>query len=135
MVTQPHFGCQLLVSSQVEPETRAVIQWIRSLNFVLSANMHGGAVVANYPYDKSLEHRFRGSHHTSSSPTPDDELFQTVGRMAPPSGGVWLRDEIHLTGAHSNKSTDSYRKQDLLGRGCLASYILFLVMSHKSRND
>lgn len=57
------------------------------MNFVLSANMHGGAVVANYPYDKSLEHRFRGPHRTSNSPTPDDELFQTVGRMALPSGG------------------------------------------------
>lgn len=87
MTAQPHLGCQPLVSPQVEPETRAVIQWIRSLNFVLSANMHGGAVVANYPYDKSLEHRFRGPHRTSNSPTPDDELFQTVGRMAPPSGG------------------------------------------------
>lgn len=109
------------------------------MNFVLSANMHGGAVVANYPYDKSLEHRFRGPHRTSNSPTPDDELFQTVGRMALPSGGwgAWLRDEIHVrdTGPHSNKSADSYRKPGLLGRGCLASYILFLVMSHKARND
>ncbi|KAH0504583.1 Carboxypeptidase N catalytic chain [Microtus ochrogaster] len=67
--------------SQVEPETRAVIQWIRSLNFVLSANLHGGAVVANYPYDKSLDHRFRGPHRTSNSPTPDDQLFQTLAKV------------------------------------------------------
>ncbi|XP_035297710.1 carboxypeptidase N catalytic chain [Cricetulus griseus] len=64
--------------SQVEPETRAVIQWIRSLNFVLSANLHGGAVVANYPYDKSL---FRSPHRTSNSPTPDDQLFQTLAKV------------------------------------------------------
>lgn len=82
------------MSSQVEPETRAVIQWIRSLNFVLSANLHGGAVVANYPYDKSLDHRFRGPHRTSNSPTPDDQLFQTVCRMAAhPSGGTWTSGE------------------------------------------
>ncbi|XP_069898070.1 carboxypeptidase N catalytic chain [Dipodomys merriami] len=67
--------------SQVEPETRAVIQWIRSFNFVLSANLHGGAVVANYPYDKSLEHRSRSSHHSSNSPTPDDKLFQKLAKV------------------------------------------------------
>lgn len=71
-----------LISLQVEPETRAVIQWIRSFNFVLSANLHGGAVVANYPYDKSLEHRVQGFRRTANTPTPDDKLFQKVWRMA-----------------------------------------------------
>ncbi|XP_009998432.1 PREDICTED: carboxypeptidase N catalytic chain [Chaetura pelagica] len=59
--------------SQVEPETLAVIQWISSYNFVLSANLHGGAVVANYPYDKS--HR-----RTVNTPTPDDKLFQKLAK-------------------------------------------------------
>ncbi|EOB05802.1 Carboxypeptidase N catalytic chain, partial [Anas platyrhynchos] len=59
--------------SQVEPETLAVIQWIGSYNFVLSANLHGGAVVANYPYDKS--HR-----RTVNTPTPDDKLFQKLAK-------------------------------------------------------
>ncbi|KAM6184799.1 carboxypeptidase N catalytic chain [Rhynchocyon petersi] len=67
--------------SQVEVETRAVIQWIRSFNFVLSANLHGGAVVANYPYDKSLEHRVRGFRHTANTPTPDDKLFQKLAKV------------------------------------------------------
>ncbi|XP_053524562.1 carboxypeptidase N catalytic chain isoform X3 [Artibeus jamaicensis] len=67
--------------NQVEPETRAVIQWIRSFNFVLSANLHGGAVVANYPYDKSLEHRARGFRRTASTPTPDDKLFQKLAKV------------------------------------------------------
>lgn len=80
-----------LTSPQVEPETRAVIQWIRSLNFVLSANLHGGAVVANYPYDKSLEHRFRGYRRTANTPTPDDKLFQKVWTAARPAGNVGLR--------------------------------------------
>ncbi|XP_004681072.1 PREDICTED: carboxypeptidase N catalytic chain [Condylura cristata] len=67
--------------SQVEPETQAVIQWIRSFNFVLSANLHGGAVVANYPYDKSLEHRVRGYRRTANTPTPDDKLFQKLAKV------------------------------------------------------
>lgn len=82
--------CQPLVCPQVEPETEAVIHWIRSFNFVLSANLHGGAVVANYPYDKSLEHRVRGVRRTANTPTPDDKLFQKVCRMAAcPARGMW----------------------------------------------
>lgn len=67
-----------LFSLQVEPETLAVIQWISSYNFVLSANLHGGAVVANYPYDKSQDQRFRSHRRTVNTPTPDDKLFQKV---------------------------------------------------------
>lgn len=67
--------------SQVEPETRAVIRWMHSINFVLSANLHGGAVVANYPYDKSLRHRLRSPHRTTTTPTPDDKLFQKLAKV------------------------------------------------------
>uniref|UniRef100_G1RXC2 Carboxypeptidase N subunit 1 n=1 Tax=Nomascus leucogenys TaxID=61853 RepID=G1RXC2_NOMLE len=73
--------CQPLASSQVEPETRAVIRWMHSFNFVLSANLHGGAVVANYPYDKSFEHRVRGVRRTANTPTPDDKLFQKLAKV------------------------------------------------------
>ncbi|NXG46461.1 CBPN Carboxypeptidase, partial [Psilopogon haemacephalus] len=66
--------------SQVEPETLAVIQWIGSYNFVLSANLHGGAVVANYPYDKSQDQRFRSHRRTVNTPTPDDKLFQKLAK-------------------------------------------------------
>lgn len=61
---------------QVEPETLAVIKWMQNYNFVLSANLHGGAVVANYPFDKSRDARIRG--RTTYAATPDDKLFRQV---------------------------------------------------------
>ncbi|XP_053245532.1 carboxypeptidase N catalytic chain isoform X1 [Podarcis raffonei] len=66
--------------SQVEPETFAVIQWMKSYNFILSANLHGGAVVANYPYDKSQEQRSRSVWQAQNSPTPDDSIFQKLAK-------------------------------------------------------
>ncbi|XP_077205498.1 carboxypeptidase N catalytic chain [Paroedura picta] len=66
--------------SQVEPETLAVIQWMKSYNFVLSANLHGGAVVANYPYDKAQVQRSRNTWHRMDTPTPDNTLFQKLAK-------------------------------------------------------
>lgn len=67
----------MCVVIQVAPETYAVMKWIRSIPFVLSANFHGGELLVSYPYDLSkhpLEQKM-------FSPTPDEQVSGTDSNM------------------------------------------------------
>ncbi|KAG9332180.1 hypothetical protein JZ751_015716 [Albula glossodonta] len=55
-----------------QPETIAVMNWLRQYPFVLSANLHGGSLVVNYPFDDNA----KGIKAYSKS--PDDAVFRMV---------------------------------------------------------
>ncbi|XP_017568066.1 carboxypeptidase Z [Pygocentrus nattereri] len=61
---------------KVAPETYAVMKWIRSIPFVLSASFHGGDLVVSYPYDLS-KHPQEASMF---SQTPDEQVFKQLAR-------------------------------------------------------
>lgn len=60
---------------EVQPETRAVMEWTLSEPFVLSANLHNGALVANYPFDDNAS-----GASGKENPTPDDGVFKHLAR-------------------------------------------------------
>ncbi|XP_071391256.1 probable carboxypeptidase X1 [Centroberyx affinis] len=55
----------------VASETRAVINWMQNIPFVLSANLHGGELVVTYPFDMTRDWAPR--EHT---PTADESFFR-----------------------------------------------------------
>ena len=57
-------------NAAIQPESQAIMSWIKHSNVVLAANLHGGSLVANYPFDDSL------TGDNSYSRSPDDDVFK-----------------------------------------------------------
>ncbi|XP_044755146.1 carboxypeptidase D-like [Coccinella septempunctata] len=57
-----------------QPESDAVMRWMDRVPFTLSAGLHGGAMVANYPFD--TERKTMSSPKRLPSLTPDNDVFE-----------------------------------------------------------
>ena len=69
-----------------QKEVTNVVNWIQKTNFLLSANLHGGTLVVNYPYDSypggkcGIDLRYNFSPSTRS--------LKTLGLSVMPSAHV-----------------------------------------------
>ncbi|XP_071187778.1 carboxypeptidase M [Salvelinus alpinus] len=84
-------------SGMREMEVRAIMDWLKTESFVLSANLHGGAVVASYPYDNSNG----GSElQSGSSVAPDNDVLIQLAKTY-----SYTHSEMHK-GDHCYDSKD-----------------------------
>uniref|UniRef100_A0A3Q2GXR4 Carboxypeptidase D n=1 Tax=Equus caballus TaxID=9796 RepID=A0A3Q2GXR4_HORSE len=60
------------ITDPTQPETIAVMSWMKAYPFVLSANLHGGSLVVNYPFDDDEQ------GVATYSKSPDDAVFQQI---------------------------------------------------------
>ncbi|XP_028799970.1 carboxypeptidase SOL1 isoform X1 [Neltuma alba] len=58
-----------------QPEARAIMNWLREIKFTASATLHGGALVANYPWDGTQDKR------TNYYGCPDDDTFRFMASI------------------------------------------------------
>jgi len=91
-----------------EPEVVAMINWILDNPWVVSLNLHDGAVVANYPWDQrnqkpwTKSDRFREMIATEDDvKTPDNDVFVMLSE---------LYSEKHQTMRNQNHSCGSFER-------------------------
>ncbi|XP_047983263.1 carboxypeptidase SOL1-like isoform X1 [Salvia hispanica] len=58
-----------------QPETKAMLKWMKDIHFTASATLHGGALVANYPWDGTEDKR------RDYFGCPDDKTFRFLASL------------------------------------------------------
>uniref|UniRef100_A0A8C5LLX1 Carboxypeptidase X, M14 family member 1 n=1 Tax=Leptobrachium leishanense TaxID=445787 RepID=A0A8C5LLX1_9ANUR len=90
-----------LPNATVAPETRAVIEWMQKIPFVLSANMHGGELVVSYPFDMTRSYWMA----KELTPTADDSMFRWLATAYATSHRIMVEDNYRIC------HTDNFMKQ------------------------
>jgi hypothetical protein len=62
--------------AELQVETKAIMDWLNRYQFVLSGTLHGGTMVANYPYDNLP----KGMQFPSYARSSDDDVFVHLAR-------------------------------------------------------
>ncbi|XP_066293649.1 carboxypeptidase D-like [Branchiostoma lanceolatum] len=75
----------------IQPETQAIMNWTRSIPFSLSAIFHGGAVVANYPWDNTPLGQNGPSIYSRS---PDDDIYRHLALTYSENHGTMHQGDI-----------------------------------------
>lgn len=96
---------------KIQPETESVMKLIMEHPFVLSANMHGGDLVANYPYDESRN----AMNPTEYSKSPDDETFKHLAHVYASNHGTMA--DPQTPGCDPNTPENSFSKQGGITNG------------------
>ncbi|XP_068827383.1 carboxypeptidase M isoform X2 [Capricornis sumatraensis] len=95
-----------------QPETVAVMKWLTTETFVLSANLHGGALVASYPFDNGVP--ATGTLY-SRSLTPDDDVFQYLANTYASRNPDMKRNSCRIKTGFSNGIINGYSWYPLKG--------------------
>ncbi len=83
----------------IQPENRAMIAYVEQHNFLLSANLHGGSEVMNYPWDSYTSYEMLNEHHewwkavskrfVDTCRLVDSQRFRDVNNRGYINGGDW----------------------------------------------
>ena len=88
----------LNAQSHFEPEVRAAMHWSLIYPFVLSGSFHGGALVANYPFN----HRVSGSSNEETQ-TTDDPTFRMLANTYAQVNRSFVRlDSVQIVSSGSS---------------------------------
>lgn len=70
-----NFPDQYRAIGSPQPETKLMMAFLASKQWTLSANFHGGSLVANYPWDGRPDNR-----PFAANPSPDDDIFVSISK-------------------------------------------------------
>ncbi|CAN2388343.1 zinc ion binding [Pristimantis euphronides] len=79
-------------NATVAPETRAIIDWMQKIPFVLSANLHGGELVVTYPFDMARSYWMA----KELTPTADDSMFRWLAAVYATSHRIMADDNRRI---------------------------------------
>ncbi|CAK0803417.1 unnamed protein product [Prorocentrum cordatum] len=103
-------------TAELQPETRAAVNFMRQHTFALGATLHAGALVCNYPWDGySSGLPGRGA----PSLCPDDALYGHIPARAPAAGSAIVEAQLLEVKLLRSRQTKNFCKGTKDARGAI----------------